>query len=418
MQLFEQRPFVLDATNKGSSDLNHNLIKASYIFEGPKVGADVTIIVGLPDESGEVPLLLMRFHHIPRSYVLNDDARQSLYEDLMKLSGKKGYDVARKGGSSGRARYDKHLLDFLKKKNVFPRPSRFVKLINHGLEWECLYITPYHWDNDKEGMKREIWNMRHPDAPIDEAHPFRAAQAFYAPPWPGGQVDMTAEIVTKYPFLYWFADVKLQSAYILQYLNGRSWRSARSSRSSLTPESFDFRGMVAQEAAQVEINHLLLAVRDYHTNKLDTLKTHPSMSYRQHVLTQVMKLNTFTVVTHPVGNHKDHFHGGGASLENKTTFVYRRQQQSFGRGGNGGAFTWALLDWKNSNAGERRRAYLAAGGDARQALRRQFWENWLREGNNLHNLVARVPNMRGSDLIPEGELRDLSQQVVAAVEEV
>ena len=81
-------------------------------------------------------------------------------------------------------------------------------------------------------------------------------------------------------------------------------------------------------------------------------------------------------------------------------------------------FTWALLDWKNSNSGARRRAYLAAGGDANQVLHRQFWENWLFEGNNLHNLVARAPNMRGSDLIPEGELRDLSQQVVAAVEDV
>ena len=42
---------------------------------------------------------------------------------------------------------------------------------------------------------------------------------------------------------------------------------------------------------------------------------------------------------------------------------------------------------------------------------RRNWENWLQEGHNMQILVTRVPNMRGSDLIPEGELRQLSQIV-------
>ena len=223
VQLTEQRPFVLDATNKGSSDLDPSLIDGAYIFDGPRDGANVKIIVGQPDNNGQAPLLLMRFHNVPRLYVMKDAEPQSLYEDLIKLSGKKGYEMTRKGRSSGRAHYDKHLLDFLKKKNVFPRPSRFVKLIDHGYQWECLYITPYYRETKKEGMKKEIWNICHPDAPINKTHPFRPAKAFYAPPWPGGQVKMTADLVTKYPFLHWFADVKLQSAYIIKYLNGRSW---------------------------------------------------------------------------------------------------------------------------------------------------------------------------------------------------
>ena len=69
----EQRLFVLDATNKGSSDLDPNLIKGAYIFEGPRDGANVTIIVGQPYKTGQAPLLLMKFHNIPKSYVMDDE---------------------------------------------------------------------------------------------------------------------------------------------------------------------------------------------------------------------------------------------------------------------------------------------------------------------------------------------------------
>ena len=159
------------------------------------------------------PLPILHVLHLVPSHLLYDTTGF----DLILVY------VSRKGGLSGRARYNKHLLDFLKKKHVFPRPSQFVKLIDHGYQWECPCITPYHPDTNKEGMKREIWNICHLDALIDETHPFRTTKAFYTPPWPGGQVKMTAELVTKYPFLHWFADINLQSAYILKYLNGRSW---------------------------------------------------------------------------------------------------------------------------------------------------------------------------------------------------
>ena len=219
VQVPERFHFVLDRTNRGSSDIEASLVEKSHIFEGPRDGADATIIVGEPDSNGQAPLLLMRFHHVPSACKMSDTDQIALFNNLMARCGKKGFDVTRKGGSSGPVRCDNHLLNFLKQKNVFPRPSRFVKLINHGDQWECVYITPYHRDTDKESRKREIWNILHPDAPIDEKHPFRAAVAFCAPPWPGGQVEMSPELVTKCPFLLWFAKVKLQSAHIIKYLN-------------------------------------------------------------------------------------------------------------------------------------------------------------------------------------------------------
>lgn len=130
-----------------------------------------------------------------------------------------------------------------------------------------------------------------------------------------------------------------------------------------------------------------------------------------------MQCNTFTVVTHPVGYHRDYFkrESNGSkrpSLENKTTFTTTRKAgHSIGRGGNGYQYTWALLDWKNLHAGRRRAAYVAAGGNA-PILTQGRWRQFLLEPGNLLAVVQAVPAMRGSDIIPEEDgLRQLSQVI-------
>eukprot|EP00977_Amphora_coffeiformis_P026540 scaffold27668_cov167-Amphora_coffeaeformis.AAC.1 len=132
-----------------------------------------------------------------------------------------------------------------------------------------------------------------------------------------------------------------------------------------------------------------------------------------------MQCNTFTVVTHPVGYHRDTFgkdkhkqHNSPDSLENKTCFYLPRQTGSFGRGGDQHNFVWALLDWRNTDSGRRRRAYIEAGGDGQVQLTLHQWIQFLQQPGNLQRVVQAVPAMRGSNIIPaEHGLRALSQVV-------
>jgi hypothetical protein len=62
-----------------------------------------------------------------------------------------------------------------------------------------------------------------------------------------------------------------------------------------------------------------------------------------------------TLVAHPVGQHFDHFHLGGESLENKILFVVPSIKNSLGRGGSfiGRQFVFALLDWQKKSLSAR-----------------------------------------------------------------
>ena len=53
-----------------------------------------------------------------------------------------------------------------------------------------------------------------------------------------------------------------------------------------------------------------------------------------------------SLVSWPVGQHNDYFHGGGESLENKITFVVPSSRDSLGRRGSlfGRGYVFALMD--------------------------------------------------------------------------
>ena len=88
------------------------------------------------------------------------------------------------------------------------------------------------------------------------------------------------------------------------------------------------------------------------------------MSTKEAIMRMYNLSNKHTIVTHPVGFHRDTFHANLPSLENKVCFIHPRMNCSDGRGGAGqGHYVFALLDW-GDNANNRRRVYVDGGGVA------------------------------------------------------
>jgi hypothetical protein len=96
-----------------------------------------------------------------------------------------------------------------------------------------------------------------------------------------------------------------------------------------------------------------------------------------------------TLVTHPVGFHRDVFSSGQAEIENKLLIVsFDRsklgEKLARGRGGAGpGIFVYAILDWGNETKARRTR-FLQLGGDATVRVTQQIMDDWL-QGRNLNN---------------------------------
>ena len=118
-----------------------------------------------------------------------------------------------------------------------------------------------------------------------------------------------------------------------------------------------------------------------------------------------------------MGYHKDTFGCDGTgvslsdSLENKTTFIHACDQHSFDHGGKGLLFTWVLLDWRSSNAGIRRRAYLAAGGNGIVQVNHPRWKQFLLHPGNLQRVIRMVPALPSNDITPEDKnIRNRLQQ--------
>lgn len=79
-------------------------------------------------------------------------------------------------------------------------------------------------------------------------------------------------------------------------------------------------------------------------------------SYKDFVLS-FMGVNSMSIISYSVGQHNDHFHQGGESLENKITLVVPAltSKLGLGRGGSlwGDDFVFALLDWQNGGRSAR-----------------------------------------------------------------
>ena len=87
--------------------------------------------------------------------------------------------------------------------------------------------------------------------------------------------------------------------------------------------------------------------------------------------------NNYTIVAYPVSYHYDVFNKGQHCLENKICFSFESKGDGIGRGGGGAnEFTFAILDWTNSNASKQRRLqYKIMGGvlSDNQMLTKKRW---------------------------------------------
>lgn len=317
---------------KGRNDIPIESVESGYLFEHDTT-ADVSLIFGPPNKDGDAPCLLARFHNSPTNFAMGSQNQNELFKDCLSRCENGGFERRRSGGSSGLVRYDKHLMRCLAVKGIFPRDARSIKLIQRDTVWECLYMSPFDAKNKDKVPKSVMWNRKHSNVPCNPAHPFVPVSVNYSPPVLGGKFKVDADIVEKFPFFYWFAEAKLLTAHILHYLQANG----------------DIKYSVANEGCAKEMDHLAFAIDNFERGRLCSQSSHQQLTRRQHILLGVMQCNTFTMVTHPVGYHRDTFGGSMGnqkpSLENKTTFVNTSFQHSIGRGGNGDQFTFAILDW-------------------------------------------------------------------------
>lgn len=162
-----------------------------------------------------------------------------------------------------------------------------------------------------------------------------------------------------------FAEKKVQTAFTLDCIN----------RLNL----FDCK--IAPGSVETELNNHAEVVAALVLGSLKSQqgRFHEMWEPHEHILYFLMTLNKFTLVTHPVGYHLDEFSSRQESLENKTCFSDRLCHGEFGRGGNEHWYSWAILDWVNTNVGHRRRVALDLGVDPNQIVALNFGgPSWLK----------------------------------------
>jgi hypothetical protein len=333
----------LNEQDRGRNNFTPDEIGGCFLFE-PAADADISIVVGPLDKKREVaPLVLCCFHNMT-SPMLTEKEKVQLYKDVQSMAGKNGFECIRCGGSSGKTTVDKTLMGFLSDEKVFPRNSRMVKLCRHENHWECIYLSPFDRRNEvphlasthphleHEYTRQEKWNLLHPQAPVDEDHPFMPAKFTYSPPKRGGSFKATLDLFQKYPVLFEFVELKQKAAYLLRDLTKSGFLSIA----------------IAPNAVLCDLSHTDVSVAKLRKGELDFLPSH--WTSRQRVLFDIALQNVFTMVTHAVGLHRDTFKVD-EGLENKLCFILPRQGHSIGRGGFGYNYVWALLDWANRPAG-------------------------------------------------------------------
>jgi len=286
----------LGENNPTSEEITRSVL---YSGEKSRPDVDVTIITGrFTSSPSHEALLLMRFHK-----VVPDLSRlqiQNLFNAIKPKSGKKGYEVVRRGGSSGTTTLDPHFFTFIGAHGNLPRMGRGVKFERLQKKWVCHYIrTP-----SSKGTG--------------------PASHEYGPPRVGGSFDLSPSHLVDYPFLTKFAKTKIDCALLLDHLNHLPSRTVK----------------IQPGAVFNELNNLAESLRFVKDSPPS-----PEFSFEVSVLVHCNTFQRHTLVCHPVGYHRDVFSRYGLeSLENKVCFVYEGYG-GLGRGGCDGKFVFALLDW-------------------------------------------------------------------------
>jgi hypothetical protein len=304
---------VMKMKGQNSFDLKfmENMSSFSSIDISPSV--DVTIILGrfTYDRNDHPKLLLLRFSGMLSNVKYSPDTRNKiadeLYYRLRPLSGRNGYELSRRGGSSGLLsnQTDRDLLDCIHGvPGLCPRKLRGVLIMRGTLTYYLVYKS-----NDSGKF------VSYP----------------YSPPKAGGSFRMPSPILKHIPAIQEFTYLKMMAVKVLLSLNKN-----RESKglTNVCPGVLSCESRKINEARIAYNNCSLTSFHDKYIAFLDAFNS----------------LHSYSMVCYPVGIHNDHFKHGDESLENKILMSVSNDYgncQGLGRGGCilSTRFVYALLDW-------------------------------------------------------------------------
>ncbi len=234
-----------------------------------------------------------------------DNYAQEIYKQLRSYAGKRGFEVRRTCGSSGtvNGETDKNLLYFLSyHEGILPRHARGCVI----LRGHDRYIFCYSKVAPSPLLDIVVWD--------------------YSPPREGGQFEMPASCIAKFPPIAEMIYLKSFAICILNSLNTKRMKHGKQA--------------IAGGPLLFENESLEKARKEYRSADQETAMFC--------FLEKFNGFNHYSMVAYPVGLHKDHFKHGKESLENKILFCLNPNfGESIGRGGClvGRCYVYALLDW-------------------------------------------------------------------------
>ena len=164
--------------DKGKNDIPDEMVTEGHVFMAEE-GANTSMTFGpVSNEEGK-PMNIVEIS------LMDDMKCNRSCHDLSRVSGKKGFECMRKGGSCGRPRADKELMAFLSKEGMFPQPSEHILLTPLETKWECLHMSALKSakKNDQTGLTRsQTWNKNHPACRVSKENPFMPCSVDCRPP--------------------------------------------------------------------------------------------------------------------------------------------------------------------------------------------------------------------------------------------
>ena len=269
---------------------------------------DVTILIGnfRQSESIHPKMLCMKFGKMIKGSLSDKDAH-AMYACFQHVSGRAGFEIRRKDGSSGftSPQSDVNLMAVLHHlHSAIPRKIWGTFILRTKLE----YIIFYKRANPSEKNKAE-WT-----------------HVWYSPPLNGGKFKMPKSLIEKYPTIGEFCYQKMLAVTIMDAINTHRMNEM------LSPIAL---AETQNELANIKKARLVFDCEST-SNMLDFVH-------------KFNTLNDFNQITHVVGSHEDYF-PGGPSFENRM-LVVNKNLKGYGRGGGlfTNLYTWSIVDWTAVN---------------------------------------------------------------------
>ena len=268
---------TFDVSLKGTNSPTYDEIRRGRVYSGEHSrGVDVTIILGMFNDSMDCDnaLLVMRFHKLMKKEMKSIKKQQiGLFQCVLNLIAKGGYEAKRTGGSSGLTRINSDLFSFMNVPGNFPVKGKSIKVLRKKLTFECFYISR---------MKEKAGTF---------------VKVIYSQPKVGGSFHLPFEVLSQFRFLKKFILSKVMAAMILKYINDETYKK------------------VQVDAVANELSNVKLPLNKQNPTEFDEM------------IQLYNTFNKFTLVTHPVGYHLDVFSEKKPSLENKMCFIHTQKRE-------------------------------------------------------------------------------------------